>query len=566
MLQRLFVKNVALIEELDVAFTAGFNVLTGETGAGKSIVIDAVNLVLGERASRELIKHGADKARVEAVFEIKGRDGLLSALEEMGLPCEEPGELLLSREMSAAGKNICRVNGALVNLATLKEITDQLVDVHGQHAHQSLLSKSRHMEYLDSFAQEEIRPWKEGVAAAAARYKQVQKELLEGFGSEEERAREMDMLRYQIQEIEKAGLYEGEEEALLGERKVLQNAARIMEAMEQGSEALSGEGETALSLVNAAWRQLQGIGELSAEYGALSQRLEEAYYALEDISYSLRDMQAGFEYDPQRAEQIEERLALYHSLKRKYGEDYEAIMGYLAASAERLEKLEGSEERRANLERELQQAAEVYRQQADGLTQARRAAAAALETGMVQELKELGFAHGDFAVAFHPVDGISSLGAERVEFLLSANAGEPLKPLEKVASGGEMSRIMLAMKAMFAKGDAIETLIFDEIDTGISGRIASVVGEKMVRIARDHQVLCVTHLPQIAAMADAHYLVEKSETDGHARTSLRALTLQERYVQVAAMMSGVGQSAAALEHAKELVDSCAAAKAEGKIG
>lgn len=463
---------------MDVAFTAGFNVLTGETGAGKSIVIDAVNLVLGERASRELIKHGADKARVEAVFEIKGRDGLLSALEEMGLPCEEPGELLLSREMSAAGKNICRVNGALVNLATLKEITDQLVDVHGQHAHQSLLSKSRHMEYLDSFAQEEIRPWKEGVAAAAARYKQVQKELLEGFGSEEERAREMDMLRYQIQEIEKAGLYEGEEEALLGERKVLQNAARIMEAMEQGSEALSGEGETALSLVNAAWRQLQGIGELSAEYGALSQRLEEAYYALEDISYSLRDMQAGFEYDPQRAEQIEERLALYHSLKRKYGEDYEAIMGYLAASAERLEKLEGSEERRANLERELQQAAEVYRQQADGLTQARRAAAAALEAGMVQELKELGFAHGDFAVAFHPVDGISSLGAERVEFLLSANAGEPLKPLEKVASGGEMSRIMLAMKAMFAKGDAIETLIFDEIDTGISGRIASVVGEK----------------------------------------------------------------------------------------
>ena len=200
------------------------------------------------------------------------------------------------------------------------------------------------------------------------------------------------------------------------------------------------------------------------------------------------------------------------------------------------------------------------------MTQARRAAAAALEAGMVQELKELGFAHGDFAVAFHPVDGISSLGAERVEFLLSANAGEPLKPLERVASGGEMSRIMLAMKAMFAKGDAIETLIFDEIDTGISGRIASVVGEKMVRIARDHQVLCVTHLPQIAAMADAHYLVEKSETDGHARTSLRALTLQERYVQVAAMMSGAGQSAAALEHAKELVDSCAAAKAEGKIG
>lgn len=566
MLQRLFVKNVALIEEIDVAFTSGFNVLTGETGAGKSIVIDAVNLILGERASRELIKHGAEKARVEAIFDIKGRPGLLSALEEMGLACEEPGELLLSREVSAAGKNVCRVNGALVNLGTLKEITDQLVDVHGQHAHQSLLSKGRHMEYLDAFAQEDIKPWKEGVAAAAHRYNQIQKELLEGFGSEEERAREMDMLRYQIDEIEKAGLYQGEEESLLAERKVLQNAARIMDALEQGSEALNGEGNAALSLVNDAWRNIQGIGDLAAEYGALAQRLEEAYYALEDISYSLRDMQASFEYDPHRAEEIEERLALYHSLKRKYGEDYGAIMGYLAASTERLEKLEGAEEHRATLEAARKQAEEVYARQAAGLTQARKAAAIALQQGMIKELKELGFAHGDFAVAFQPLAGISSQGAERAEFLLSANAGEPLKPLEKVASGGEMSRIMLAMKAMFAKGDAIETLIFDEIDTGISGRIASVVGEKMVQIAHDHQVLCVTHLPQIAAMADAHYLVEKHEIGGHARTSLRLLTMEERYQQVASMMSGAGQSVTALEHAKELIDGCIATKEHCKKG
>lgn len=559
MLQRLFVKNVALIEKLDISFSAGFNVLTGETGAGKSIVIDAVNLVLGERGSRELIKHGADKARVDAIFDIGGRSGLASILEEQGLACEE-GELLLSRELSAAGKNVCRANGALITLSVLKSITDHLVDVHGQHEHQSLLSKARHMEYLDAFGGEAVSNARQSTGEAARRCKSLQSELLGGFGSEDERVREMDVLRYQITEIERAGLKVGEEEALLAERTLLHNAEHILEALAQSGEALSGE-DAALSLLGGAMRQVQGIGPLSEDYAALAKRLEEAYYTLEDIGFTLRDLRAGFEYDPRRIDAIEDRLELYRGLKRKYGVDYAAILAYRQSAVERLSALEGAAERRAQLDGELAQAKAQYAASAARLTEAREAAAKQLEEGMRQELTELGFSHADFSVQFQSEAAISPLGAERAEFMLSANAGEPLKPLEKVASGGEMSRIMLAMKAIFAQGDAIPTLIFDEIDTGISGRVAAVVGDKMVRISDSHQVLCVTHLPQIAALADAHYLVEKREENDKTATSVRLLSKKERYEHIAAMMSGAAQSSAALEHAKELINGCEAAKA-----
>lgn len=546
-----------------MAFSSGFNVLTGETGAGKSIVIDAVNLVLGERASRELIKYGADKARVEAIFDISGRPGLLSILEEQGLPCEE-GELLLSRELSAAGKNVCRANGALITLAALKSITDHLVDVHGQHEHQSLLSKARHMDYLDAFGGETIAARREAVAAAARRCKALREELLGGFGSEDERAREMDVLRYQIAEIQQAGLKGEEEEALLAERTLLHNAERILEALSQSAEALSGE-NAALSLLSGATRQMQAIGALSEDYAALAKRLEEAYYTLEDIGFSLRDFRSGFEYDPRRIDEIEERLELYRALKRKYGADYTAILEYLQSSIHRLAALEGAGERREHLEKELGEALAEYAARSARLAESRNAAAVSLEKCMRQELFELGFAYADFSVNFQKIEDISPLGTERAEFLLSANAGEPLKPLEKVASGGEISRIMLAMKTIFAQGDAIPTLIFDEIDAGISGRVSAVVGEKMVRISDCHQVLCVTHLPQIAALADVHYLVEKKEEKGATSTSIRVLSKEERYGQIAAMMSGAAQSSAALEHARELIDACEAAKAVRRV-
>lgn len=558
MLQRLFVKNVALIEELDISFSTGFNVLSGETGAGKSIVIDAVNLVLGERGSRELIKHGAEKARVDAIFDIGSRPELLAVLEEQGLPCEE-GELLLSRELSAAGKNVCRANGVLITLAVLKSITEHLVDVHGQHEHQSLLSKARHLDYSDAFGGKALGECKAAVVEAYRRCKALREELLGGFGSEDERAREMDVLRYQIAEIEAARLNEVEEAALLAERALLHNAERILEALTQGGEALSGE-DMAVSLLGGALRQVQGIASLSEDYAAISKRLEEAYYTLEDIGFSLRDLRAGFDYDPRRIDFIEERLEIYRSLKRKYGADYAAILGYLENASERLGALEGAAQRREQLDGQLASALSAYTACAARLSEARGGAAKRLEEAMRRELVELGFSHAAFAVHFQGEAEISALGAERAEFMLSANAGEPLKPLEKVASGGEMSRIMLAMKAIFAQGDAIPTLIFDEIDTGISGRVAAVVGEKMVQISDSHQVLCVTHLPQIAALADAHYLVEKMEESGSTKTSVRLLTKAERYAQVAAMMSGSAQTGAALEHARELIDSCEAAK------
>jgi len=558
MLQRLFVKNVALIEELDISFSPGFNVLTGETGAGKSIVIDAVNLVLGERGNRELIKHGADKARVDAIFDIGDRPGLLAILEELGVSIED-GELLLSRELSAAGKTICRANGALITLFALNSITDQLVDVHGQHEHQSLLSKSRHLEYLDAFDATATTKKRQAVRESALRYKALREELLGGFGSEDERAREMDVLRYQIAEIERANLKEGEEADLIAERMLLHNAEHILEALSQSGEAISGEDAT-LSILGGSLRQMQSIASFSEDYAAIAKRVEDAYYSLEDIGFTIRDLSSSFEYDPRRIDAIEERLELYRSLQRKYGQNYAAIMEYLRQSEERLAALEGAAERREQLDKELEAAMVEYRSLAAGLTAVRKEAAQRLEASMRHELSELGFEHADFAVVFQSIEEVSALGAERAEFLLSANAGAPLKPLEKVASGGEMSRIMLAMKAIFAQGDAIPTLIFDEIDSGVSGRVAAAIGEKMVGISDSHQVLCVTHLPQIAALADAHYLVEKKEESGATRTFVRMLSRDERYNQVAAMMSGAAQSSAALEHAKELIDSCEAAK------
>ncbi|MDR0840939.1 MAG: DNA repair protein RecN [Christensenellaceae bacterium] len=558
MLRRLIVQNVALIERLDIEFTDGFNVLTGETGAGKSIVIDAVNLALGERASRELISHGAQKAVVEAMFDAEASPQLLALFEENGLTWED-GELLLSRELSAAGKSVCRANGALITLSLLKRITDLLVDVHGQHEHQSLLSKARHMDYLDAFGGPRSAESKDRVAAAYARYKALREELLGGFGSEDERAREIDVLTYQINEIEQAGLQAGEEEALKAERTILSNAERIEKALETGAALVSGEA-AALSCLGEALREVKNIAAYSEAYAALAAKLEEAYYAAEDIGYTLRDLKAGAEFDPQRADAIERRLDVYGLLRRKYGEDYAAVMAFYSKASDRLELLTGAEAHKEKLEKDVAGALQAYTREAEALTALRQTAAQELEQGMLRQLGELGLAHARFTVQFQPVEEPAALGRERAEFLLSANAGEPLMPLEKVASGGEMSRIMLALKAMFAQNDEIATLIFDEIDTGVSGRIAAVVGDKLVRLSDSHQVLCVTHLPQIAALADAHFLVEKHTDGAHTHTQVHMLNMERRCEQVAAMMSGSEASQFAYAHAKELIAASEAAK------
>ena len=559
MLNRLSIKNVALIERLNIEFDDGFNVLTGETGAGKSIIIDAVNLALGERASKELIKSGADKACVEAEFDIGTLPAVRQIMRENELDPEDG--LIISRELSASGKNVCRINGTLVNLATLKHITDLLVDVHGQHEHQSLLSQNRHIAFLDAFCHDTVDPIKSQVKELYGEYKSARDALLGGFSSEDERAREMDILRYQISEIEKAALTEAEEASLNEEKGMLMNAEKIMAALQAGCEALTGDGG-AVDLVKRASGSMGGIAGLSAEYNDAAKKLEEAYYAVQDIGYALQDMRNSFEFDPMRIDEIQQRLEVYSSIKKKYGPDIADVEAFLTSSKVRLDELENASEKRAQLERKLNQISERYMQTASELTAVRKTAAINLQDELLGQLKDLGMEKARFEVDFEHVESFGANGMDKVEFTMSANPGEALKPLEKVASGGEMSRIMLAFKAIAARADSIPTLIFDEIDTGISGRIASVVGGKMVNISDSHQVLCVTHLPQIAALADAHFMVEKSDDGEHTKTDMRRLSLEERYAYLARMMDGAQNSTLAYEHARELITASENSKAQ----
>ncbi len=553
MLKRLFVQNVALIEKLCIEFNSGFNVLTGETGAGKSILIDAVNLALGERASKELIMSGAERAVVEASFDIAGQDEIQAMLQENEL--EIDGELILSRELSASGKNVCRINGTLVTLNYLKALTDRLVDVHGQHEHQSLISQSNHIRFLDAFGGEAIFIAKERTAAVYAEYNQLKKTRLSGFSSEDERARQIDILTYQIREIEGALLCEGEEAQLTEERLKLMNAERILSALHNCTELISGDAGAA-SATSSALGELRVIRTLASEYEELYGKLESAHYVLEDMGYTLREMKDSFEYDPARLDMVEQRLETYAVLKRKYGADYSEVMAFLTDAKAKLKELVDSEAARAELDKKIQACTAQYTSEASQLTGLRIQAAKELEASLVNQLRDLGMEWTVFQVVFSQLGGLSANGTDRVDFMLSANPGEPLKPLEKVASGGELSRIMLAFKAVASAAYGIPTLIFDEIDVGVSGRIATIVGEKMVQIADTHQVICITHLPQIAAQADAHYLVEKTSDLISTRTSLRLLDEEEHCRSIAAMMSGSENTAIGLTHARELIEEC----------
>ena len=557
MLQRLFIENVALIERLEIEFHAGFNVLTGETGAGKSIIIDAVNFVLGERANRELIRHGAQKTKVEAVFDIADCGGTKAVLEEQGIECEED-TLFLSRELSVGGKNLCRINGTLVSVAMLKAVSDTLIDVHGQHEHQSLLAPENHIAFLDAYAHAEISPVRAALYSIYSEYSSLRRERLSGFGSTAERERQMDVLHYQINEIASAALAPGEDQTLQAERSLLANAEKILLAIEGAYEQLNGE-----TGATTAQHEMESISEYAKEYEETAQKLADAYYTLEDVGYTLRNMKGALEFDPERLNQIELRLERISDLKRKYGGTLDDVLSFEKDAQMQLDALLQADSRAAELDQKLATASQQYFMLAQKLTELRRAAADRLCQDVLSQLRALGMEKAAFCVAFaeqQQAEEPQENGMDALEFLLSANPGEPPKPLAKVASGGELSRIMLGFKAIFADNDRIGTLIFDEIDTGISGRIAGTVGEKMVRIADRHQVICVTHLPQIAALADVHYLVEKTDDGASTQIAVHLLDRDGKYRRIAQMMDGSSDSALALEHAKNLVDKAEASK------
>ena len=558
MLKQLSIHNIALIDHQAIAFFDGFSVLTGETGAGKSIIIEALNFVLGERASRELVKSGEEKASVEAAFALRGNEAVLEVLAEQGIDCED-SELTLYREFSLSGKNICRANGTLINASVLKLIGDALVDIHGQHAHQSLLDEKKHLELLDRFAGKDALEMKSRVAQAYHKATEARRLLSAAQFNEQERARRIDLLTYQIKEIDAASLNDGEEEQLEEQRGLLQNAQAVMEGLEGANAALSGdEGENGgtLASLSMALHLLDGIARLSADYQQLSEKLHALYYDLEDASFTLRDYRNDFSFEPGMLDEIETRLELISTLKRKYGASIAEILAYREKGQRELELIDNAEERREQLTNEYATAKAEYDALSETLSALRKQAAERMSARLLPELNDLGMPHAAFSAKFERLSGeVPSVnGIDDVEFLLSTNRGEPVKPLSKVASGGELSRIMLSFKSVLADLDGIPTMVFDEIDSGISGQIGTSVAVKMRQIARNHQVLCITHLPQIAAYANHQYLVYKEETGEHTRSNAIKLTQEQRAREIARIMGSGGADAVALEHAQQLID------------
>ena len=552
MLSLLHIENIALIQSADIRFEPGFNVLTGETGAGKSIVIDSIGAVLGERTSRELIRTGAKSALVTAVFT---QVPPLPWLEENGFPTGEE-ELLLQRELQGDGRNVCRIDGKLVTVAQLRELGRQLLNIHGQHDGQQLLDPASHLGYLDQFGG--CQPLLESYQEAYRKWHDIRREMDKLQMDEAERSRRVDTLNYQIQELERAQLKAGEDEELSARRTLLRSAGRLMEAVQSAEFALSGDEDRdgACSLIAQAEGEVQGVSSISPELGELSEKLTALRCAADDAADTLRDLSRSFDFSPGELDQVEERLDLLYRLRKKYGPTVEDMLAYLDRCRKELDQIQYADDTLARLEKELKKAQKEAVRRGEVLSQARREAAGALQARVQEELRQLDMPKVQFQTEFTPKGGEAGMdetGLDEVQFLMSANLGEALKPIQKVASGGELARIMLALKNVLAEGDQIGTLVFDEVDTGVSGRAAQKVAEKMAQVARGKQVLCVTHLPQIAAMADTHFSVQKGEREGRTYTRLELLDRSQRREELARLIGGASITPSLLESAEELL-------------
>ena len=552
MLSLLHIENIALIQSADIRFEPGFNVLTGETGAGKSIVIDSIGAVLGERTSRELIRTGAKSALVTAVFT---QVPPLPWLEENGFPTGEE-ELLLQRELQGDGRNVCRIDGKLVTVAQLRELGRQLLNIHGQHDGQQLLDPASHLGYLDQFGG--CQPLLESYQEAYRKWHDIRREMDKLQMDEAERSRRVDTLNYQIQELERAQLKAGEDEELSARRTLLRSAGRLMEAVQSAEFALSGDEDRdgACSLIAQAEGEVQGVSSISPELGELSEKLTALRCAADDAADTLRDLSRSFDFSPGELDQVEERLDLLYRLRKKYGPTVEDMLSYLDRCRKELDQIQYADDTLARLEKDLKKAQKEAARRGEVLSQARREAAGALQARVQEELRQLDMPKVRFQTEFTPKGGEAGMdetGLDEVQFLMSANLGEALKPIQKVASGGELARIMLALKNVLAEGDQIGTLVFDEVDTGVSGRAAQKVAEKMAQVARGKQVLCVTHLPQIAAMADTHFSVQKGEREGRTYTRLERLDRAQRREELARLIGGASITPSLLESAEELL-------------
>ncbi|SET03897.1 DNA repair protein RecN [[Clostridium] polysaccharolyticum] len=551
MLVNLHVKNLAIIDEIEIDFRKHLNILTGETGAGKSIIIGSINIALGGKVPQDMIRKGADYGLVELVFQVSG-----SAIEEFmnrhDLEMED-GQIILSRKIMR-GRSVCKINGETVPVSVIRELSGYLIDIHGQQEHQSLLYKAKHLSILDHYAKQELLPYKSKTGKLYSSYQALKEELNSSGTSEEERLREMSFLEYEMNEIEAAALKEGEEEELEEQYRKMVNMGDIMEGLSSVYGLTSSSQESVSSLLGRAARILSKIQDMDSGVENFAQQIETIDNFVNDLNLELFHSMNNLNYDEEECKRIEERLDTIRRMKAKYGNSYEKILEYYEKAQLKLQKYQKFEEYQAELLLKLKHVEEELEECCKSISSIRKAYAGKLEKDIYEALVELNFLDVRFQINFKKMEHYSSNGFDDVEFYISTNPGEDLKPLGKAASGGELSRVMLAVKSVLADNDMVETLIFDEIDVGVSGRTAQKVSERLSYISRKHQVICITHLPQIAAMADSHYIIEKMVKGTVTVTNIRCLDEEDSVKELARILGGAAITDKVMESAREMKD------------
>ena len=556
MLLELKIKDFAIIEEVYLQFYDGMTVLTGETGAGKSIIIDAVGLLAGGRGSTEFVRHGAKKCVLEGQFNVINPKRILPILDEFGITLEE-NILIIQREIFASGRTVCRVNGSIVTISNLKEIGSALIDIHGQHEHQELMHSEHHIHLLDNFAPDKLLPLTQEFQEKRETYLDLKKRIDQWVENEKEYAQRLDMLEFQVKEIEDVQLTPGEDEELQEESKKLSNFHNVSNALQVAYDALQESEGSALETSGIAMEELEQISDINQNYKELSNTVSSLFYQLQEVSSEVLNELDQLEFDEGRLFEIEERLNAIGQLKRKYGDSVEEILSYYNEASEELYELKHSDRNIDQLRAELDKVKPELEKIGHELTAERQKQATVLEKAIIEQLGELFMENAKFFVEFKKestIEHMNGYGFDEVEFYISTNPGEPLKPLQKVASGGELSRMMLAIKTIFSNSQGITSIIFDEVDTGVSGRVANAIANKIHSVAKNSQVLCISHLPQVAAIADEHLYIYKTVVDNRTKTHVELLNDEERTSEVARMLSGSETTEASLKAAKELLE------------
>jgi DNA repair protein RecN (Recombination protein N) len=551
-LRELSIRNFAIIEDLTVSFSDGLTVLTGETGAGKSIIIDAVHLLAGGRGNSEFIRHGAKKAELGGLFQISSTaHPVYKKLEEAGIEIEEDS-IILRRDLNDSGKSVCRVNGKLVPLSVLRDIGASLIDIHGQHENQELMDEKQHIHLLDQFAEEQLSPILEKYSKQYNEYRALKKELATISIDEQLMAQRIDLYQFQMKELEDANLKLGEEDELLDERRRLMNFNKIFERSSAAYEAIQGETK-GLDWIGTAMGALDDAALIDEQFKEASESVTTAFYALQDAAYQVKNVLDELEFDPARLNEVEQRLALFQNLKRKYGSTVEEMIAYYEKIKTELSELLNRDEILQVKERKVLEMEVILGELAEELSHVRKEAANDLSEAIMAELRELHMEKAKFIVNFDVLPYFDVNGKDQVVFYISTNVGEPPKSLPKIASGGELSRMMLALKTIFSSSNGVTSIIFDEVDTGVSGRVAQAIAEKIAAISVNSQVLCISHLPQVAAMADHHYFIKKEVEHDRTYTSLAEIDTHARIEEVSRMMSGAEITELTLQHATELL-------------